>query len=77
MYQNKDRLDVYKNTKHKNMKFMNTKSGNFSALSSHSTKIVCYLSNIILNSQTILLSPIMENTDTGLDMVLIFDKLAK
>ena len=77
MHQNRDRLDAYKNTKYQNMKFTNTKNGNFSALSSHTTKIVCYLSNIILNSQTILLSPIIENVDTGIDMLPIFDKITK
>lgn len=59
------------------MKFKNTKTGDFSALSAHTMKIVTFVSQLFLNSQTIIFTPISPAFTSSEELVDVFERLIK
>ena len=77
LYSVKERIEHYKADQYKNMKFKNTKTGEFSALSAHTMKIVTFLSQLLLNSQTLIFTPISPAFETSEELLAIFERLIK
>ena len=74
----KDRIESYRETKLKAKKLINTKVGGYSTIGhSHQTKIVGFLTNMILSSQTFFVVPVQKEGENYSEIVPIIERCSK
>jgi hypothetical protein len=73
----KERLDVFKANKLKNMKYVPGKTESYSALANQHMKIVGFVGNILLNSFTCFFVPIIRDLEVYNESYVVFEKCFK
>jgi len=74
----KDRIESYRESKLKSKKQINPKIGGYSTVgSSHQSRVVGFLTNIILSSQTFFFVPVSKNGENYNEILPIIEKCSK